>query len=221
MLNRVARKHRAQGRPAARAGGGDGGQPEELRRRQQEGDGERRLADAARAHSRRPARRHAARRDPLHRRGLEQERHGPAVPDLHPGQRLHARRVRDDGLRLAGGAGREGGPAGQGRRGADRRRRLRPEPGGARHRVRGRHRGDLGDHEQLRVRHHRRARAGALRHDLRHGVRKGRQALVARLRGHRPGLRRRRRQGGLGRRVQAGAGEGGQVEAPRRHRRRT
>ena len=123
---------------------------------------ERRLADAARAHPRRPARRHAARRDPLHRRRLEQERHGPAVPDLHPRQRLHARRLRDDGLRLAGRAGREGGPAGQGRRGVDRRRRLRPEPGGAGHRVRGRHRGDLGDHEQPRVRHHRRPRAGAL-----------------------------------------------------------
>ena len=45
----------------------------------------------------------------MHRRGLEQERHGPAVPDLHAGQRLHAGRLRDDGLRLAGGAGREGG----------------------------------------------------------------------------------------------------------------
>ena len=110
---------------------------------------------------------HAARRDPLHRRGLEQERHGPAVPDLHAGQRLHAGRLRDDGLRLAGGAGREGGAARQGRRRADRRRRLRPEPGGARHRVRGGHRGHLGDHEQLRVRHHRRPREGALRHDVR------------------------------------------------------
>ena len=103
--------------------------------------------------------------------------------------------------------------AGQGRRGADRRRRLRPEPGGARHRVRGGHRGHLGDHEQPRVRHHRRPREGALRHDLRHGVREGRQDLVARLRGDRPRLRHRRRQGRLRRRVQAGAGEGDQVEA--------
>ena len=167
VLNRVARKIAPKGVQRPEAAGRDGGQPEEVRRRQQEGDGERRLADASRADPRRPARRHAARRDPLHRRGLEQERHGPAVPDLHAGQRLHAGRLRDDGLRLAGGAGRQGGAARQGRRRADRRRRLRPEPGGARHRVRGGHRGHLGDHEQPRVRHHRRPRAGALRHDVR------------------------------------------------------
>ena len=43
-----------------------------------------------------------------------------------------------------------------------------------------------------------------------HGVREGRQALVARLRGDRPRLRHRRRQGRVGRRVQAGAGAGDQ-----------
>ena len=46
--------------------------------------------------------------DHLHRRGLEQERRRPAVSDLHAGQRLHARRLRDDGLRRPGGAGCEG-----------------------------------------------------------------------------------------------------------------
>ena len=108
VLNRVARKLAPKGVQRPKLRGRDGGQPQAVRRRQQEGDGERRLADAARAHPRRPARGAAARRDPVHRRGLEQERHGPAVPDLHAGQRLHAGRLRDDGLRLAGGAGRQG-----------------------------------------------------------------------------------------------------------------
>ena len=51
---------RAEGRPAPRAAGGDGGEPEELRGRQPAGDGERQVADAAGAHPRRPARRDAA-----------------------------------------------------------------------------------------------------------------------------------------------------------------
>ena len=109
----------------------------------------------------------APRLDPVHRRGLEQERHGPAVPDLHAGHRVHAGRVRDDGLRRSGGTGRQGGPAGQGRGRADRRRRLRAEPGDARHRIRGRYRGRLGHHEQPRVRHDRRPRVRALRDDVR------------------------------------------------------
>ena len=107
----------------------------------------------------------------------------------------------------------------EGRRGADRRRRLRPEPGGAGHGVRGGHRGGVGDHEQPRFRHHRRPRDGALRHDLRHGVREGRQDVLAGLRGDREGLRRRGHQGGLRRRVQAGAGEGDQDEQAGRARR--
>ena len=111
VLNRVARKHLAEGRGAAEAAGRDGRQPEEVRRRQQEGHGKRRVADAARADPRRPARRDAARRAAVHRRWLEQERDGPAVPDLHAGQRLYAGRLRDDGLRLASRAGREGGPS--------------------------------------------------------------------------------------------------------------
>ena len=86
----------------------------------------------------------APRLDPLHRRGLEQEWHGPAVPDLHAGHGVHAGRVRDDGLRRPRGARRQGGAAGQGRGGAHRRRRLRAEPGDARHRVRGRYRGRSG-----------------------------------------------------------------------------
>ena len=73
---------------------------------------------------------------------------------------------------------------------------------------------DLGDHEQPRVRHHRRPRGRALRDDVRHGVREERQDVVARLRGDRARLRRGRRQGRVRRRVQAGAGEGDQVEAP-------
>ena len=48
-----------------------------------------------------------------------------------------------------------------------------------------------------------------------HGVREGRQAVVARLRGDRPGLRRRGHQGALRRRVQAGAGEGDQDRSAR------
>ena len=94
------------------------------------------------------------------------------------------------------------GPCG---RRADRRRRLRPEPGGARHGVRGRHRGRLGDHEQPRVRHDRRAGGGALRHDVRYGVREERQVVVAGLRGDRPGVRRGRHQGRVRRGVQASA----------------
>ena len=47
-----------------------------------------------------------------------------------------------------------------------------------------------------------------------HGVREERQAVVARLRGDRPGVRHRRHQGGVGRRIQAGAGAGDQIEAP-------
>ena len=61
VLNRVARRLAPAGMQATEAAGRDGGQPEELRRRQPEGDGERRLADAARADPRRPARRAAAR----------------------------------------------------------------------------------------------------------------------------------------------------------------
>ena len=135
-------------------------------------------------------------------------------PIYTPGTVFTPGGLRDDGLRRTRGARREDGPAGQGRRGADRRRRLRAEPGDARHRVRGRHRGHLGDHEQPRVRHHRRPRDGALRDDVRHGVREERQDVVARFRGDRAGLRRGRRQGRVGRRIQAGAGEGDQVEAP-------
>ena len=116
-----------------------------------------------------------------HRRGLEQERRRPAVPDSRAGHDLHAGRLRDDGLRRAGGAGREDREARPRRRRAGRRRRLRPEPGDARHRVRGGRRGRVGDHEQLRVRHDRRPREGALRHDVRHGVREERQAVFARL----------------------------------------
>ena len=48
---------RAARRQAARARGRDRGQPHELRRRQPAGDGEQRVADAARAHPRRRARR--------------------------------------------------------------------------------------------------------------------------------------------------------------------
>ena len=72
---------------------------------------ERRLPDAARAHPRRRARGAAARRDHHHRRRLEQERRRPAVPDLHAGQRPHARRLRDDGLRRAGGDRRQARPS--------------------------------------------------------------------------------------------------------------
>ena len=59
-------------------------------------------------------------------------------------------------------------PVRSGRRRAGGRRRLRPEPGGARHGVRRGHRGRVGHHEQLRVRHHRGPREGAFRHDVRH-----------------------------------------------------
>ena len=159
----------------------------------------------------------------VHRRGLEQERHGPAVPDLHAGQRLHPGRLRDHGLRLAGGAGRQGGAARTrsswrwSATAASARTRRRWPP-----RSRSDIAVDLGDHEQPRLRHHRRPRDGALRHDLRHGVREGRQDLLARLRGDRPGLRRRGHQGRLRRRVQAGAGEGDQARSsPVVHRRRT
>ena len=51
-------------------------------------------------------------------------------------------------------------------------------------------------------------------------VREGRQALFAGLRGHRPGLRHRRRADRVGRRVQAGAGAGDRVgQRPCVHRR--
>ncbi len=122
---------------------------------------------------------------------------GQQFPIYTPGTILHAGRLRDDGLRVAGRAGSEGRVSRSRRRCARRRRRLRPEPGGARHRVRGGHRGDLGDHEQPRVRHHRRPRGCALRHDVRNRVREERQDLVAGLRGDRTRLRHRRRQGRL------------------------
>jgi acetolactate synthase-1/2/3 large subunit len=63
--------------------------------------------------------------------------------------------------------------------------RIRAEPGAACDGVRDGHRGHLGDHEQLRVRHDRRTGKGALRHDVRHRIRKGWQAVLARLRRHR------------------------------------
>jgi acetolactate synthase-1/2/3 large subunit len=53
-----------------------------------------------------------------------------------------------------------------------RRRRLRPEPGPAGDGLRGGRRGHLGDHEQRRLRHHRRPAEGPLRHHRRHGVQK-------------------------------------------------
>ena len=98
------------------------------------------------------------------------------------------------------------------------RRRLRPESGAARDGVRRGHRRHLGDHEQLRVRHDRGPREGALRNDVRNGVREGRQAVVARLRGDRQGLRRRRREDQRGCRVQAGARARDQVGQAVRHR---
>ncbi len=134
----------------------------------------------------------AARRDPVHRRGLEQERHGPAVPDLHARAPIFTPGgYATMGFGAPAALGAKMALPGQGGGGADRRRRLRPEPGAAGHRVRGRHRGGLGDHEQPRVRHDRRPREGALRDDVRHGVREGRQDMVARLRGDRQGLRHR------------------------------
>ncbi len=90
--------------------------------------------------------------------------------------------------------GREDRPARSRGRRPGRRRRVRPEPGAARHRVRGRRRRRVGGHEQLRVRHDRRPREGALRDDVRHRVREERQALLARLCGDREGVWRRRRQ---------------------------
>ena len=195
-------------------------QPQALRRRQTGTRDERCVSDAPRADSRRRARRAAARRAHHDRRGLEQERRGPAVPDPRARHDLHAGRLRDDGLRRAGGAGRQDRASGSRRGRAGRRRRLRPEPGDARDRVRAGHRRRVGDHEQLRVRHDRRPREGALRHDVRHGVREGRQAVLARLRRDREGLRHRRREDPQGRRIRAGAREGDQVEEARRHRRR-
>ena len=130
---------------------------------------------------------------------------GQQFPIYTPGHDLHAGRLRDDGLRRAGGAGRQARAAGRtvvalvGDGGFGQNPALLAtafEDDIAR---------GLGDHEQLRVRHHRRPREGALRHDVRHGVREGRQAVFARLRGDRPGLRRRRREDRVGRRVQAGA----------------
>ena len=108
VLNRVARKVAPKGVKRDKLLAEMDEEPQDLRRRQPEGDGVRRVADAAGAHPGRPARRGAARLDPVHRRGLEQERHGAAVSDLHAGKRLHAGRLRDDGLRRARGARRQG-----------------------------------------------------------------------------------------------------------------
>ena len=146
---------------------------------------------------------------------------GQQFPILEPGTIFTPGGYATMGFGAPGGARREGRASRPRGRRARRRRRLRPEPGDARHRVRGGHRGRVGDHEQLRVRHDRRPREGALRHDVRHRVREGRQAVLARLRGDRAGLRRRRREGQVGRGVQAGAREAPSSRSkPVRHRRR-
>ncbi len=95
------------------------------------------VADAPRADPRRPPGGAPAQRDHLHGRGLEQERAGPAVSRPRGGDRLHAGRVRDDGIRGLGGAGRQARVAGPRGGRAGRRRRLRPEPRIARDRLRG------------------------------------------------------------------------------------
>jgi len=77
---------------------------------------------------------------------------GQQYPIYEAGQHLHAggsRRWASVRRRHWG----QGGAARPRRRGPGRRRRLRPEPGGAGHRVRGGHRGHLGGHEQPRLRH--------------------------------------------------------------------
>ena len=113
---------------------------------------------------------------------------GQQFPIYTPGTIFTPGRLRDDGFRRTGGAWAPSSrcPKRMVDR-AGRRRRLRPEPGAARDGVRGRHRGHLGDHEQLRVRHDRGPREGALRNDVRNRVREGRQAVFARLRGDRAG----------------------------------
>ena len=148
----------------------DRNEPPRVRRRQQ-GDGDvRRIPDDAGAHPRRSARAAAARRDHHHRRRLEQERRRPAIPDLHARQRPDARRLRDDGLRSAGGDRREDRAPRAHRDFARRRRRLRPEPVGARDGGRAQARHRLARDEQQRLRHDRRPAEGRLRPDLRHAV---------------------------------------------------
>ena len=130
VLNRVARQLYPAGPRQRRPARRDRRVPRRVHGRQRRGRSvseqfpmrpERILADVRE--------RAAARRDHHHRRGLEQERRRPAVPDHDAGLGPHPRRLRDHGLRRAGGHGRQDRRARPGGGLAGRRRRLRPEPG--------------------------------------------------------------------------------------------
>ena len=159
---------------------------------------QRRLPDDARADPGRGPRRAARRRLHHDRRRLEQERRGPAVPHPHPGTVLTPGGFATMGFGPSAAIGAKlAAPTGPSSHwsatAAARTRRCWPLRSS-------RASASSGRHEQQRLRHHRRAAEGALRVDLRDDVpgRRRRPRARARLRRHRPGLRRHRRPDRLG-----------------------
>ena len=154
-----------------------------LRRKLARSMGIRPVSPSAGADPRRAAQGRAGGRLHRDRRGLEQERRGPAVPDHGSGHLHHAQRAGHDGLRALRRARGEAGAPAPGRRLPGRRRRLRSESVGGGHRDRGRPGRGLGRDGQRRVRDHRRPGGHALRVHLRVHVRVRRGALPRGLRG--------------------------------------
>jgi acetolactate synthase I/II/III large subunit len=109
VLNRVARRILPEGRPDPRVADEIAVVSPRFHRCQRQACVQRQVSNASGANPRRTAQGTAARRDHHHRCRLEQERRGSAVSGLHPGQHPDARRVRDDGFRLARGARRKAG----------------------------------------------------------------------------------------------------------------
>ena len=135
-----------------------------LRARQRGAHPQRRLPDAAGAHPRRV--REVLPRDALITTdvGWNKNGVGQQFPMYMPGSILTPGGLATMGFGAAGGARRQAHvPRGRRRRPGGRRR-LRPEPGDARDRGGIGHRGRVGGHEQLRLRHDRRTPDGALRH---------------------------------------------------------
>ena len=121
------------GSPARRTPRADRGEPRDPEAAELGCPGVRCMADAPGADPLRDPRGSAAGCDHHDRRRLEQERRGSAVRHPHPGHVPHPGRLRDHGLRRAGGRRRQDRPPGSSRRLPRRRRRFRAEPGRARH----------------------------------------------------------------------------------------
>ena len=156
------------------------------------------LSDAPGTHPRCSARGFAARCIDYDRCGLEQERRRSAVSGVHARQHSYSGRFRDDGVRCARCVRRETRVPRQGSGRARGRRWLWSKSRDVGYCFRGRHCSRLDCDEQLRVRNYRWPGDGPLRNSVRLCVSQERSTLLARFRGDRACVWRRRRADQIG-----------------------